>query len=137
MDKKKVVIYVRNTDRRRVDEQVNEMVDYCFQKGWIIVGIVTDTNKGNKANRPKIRKMLQIAKRNEAEMIAVRGYSRISHKMQVMDEVLDMLQNQNLKLHVAESEMTIGSVNEWRDKIMGEKAYSAWYAIAHVMKEVV
>lgn len=137
MDKKRVVIYVRNTDRRRINEQVNEMTDYCFQKGWIIVGIVTDTGKGNKANRPQIRKTLRIAKRNDADMVAVRVYSRISHKMQVMDEVLEMLHNQNLKLHVAEADMTIGSVDEWRDKIMGEKAYSAWYAIAHVMKEVV
>ena len=136
MDKQRAVIYVRSSDRRRIDEQVNEMVDYCFQKGWIIVGIITDTSKANKANRPKIRKLLRIAKRNEADIVAIECYSRVSRKMQVVDETLELLHCQNLKLHVAEADMTIGSVDEWRDKIMGEKAYSAWYAISHVLKEV-
>lgn len=137
MDKMKAVIYVRNTDRRRIDEQVNEMVDYCFQKGWVIVGIITDTSNGEKANRSKIRKTLKIAKRNEADIVVTKGYSRVSRKMQVVDEILEMLHDQDLKLHVAESDMTIGSVDEWRDKIMGGKAYSAWYAISHILKEVV
>ena len=137
MDKQKVVIYVRNTDHRRIEELVNDMVDYCSQKGWIMVGIITDTSVAKKANRRKIRRMLRIAARNEADMIATPGYSSVSRRMQVVDEILEMLHNQNLKLHIAEANLTIGSVEEWRDKIMGEKVYSAWYAIAHIMKEAI
>ena len=36
--------------------------------------------------------------------------------MQVIDEFLEMLHSQKLKLHVAKADITIGSVDEWRDK---------------------
>ena len=115
MSKQKAVIYARNTDKRRIDSQVQHLLSYCDCEKLEVVGIVRDKRKGKNIRRWKLMKAERLAKRKQADFIVMTDVSRISRSMLNAIKYRDHIKETGISIRFSDYKVTHEQFEQFSD----------------------
>lgn len=111
MSNPKAIIYVRNTVKKQLGNQVQHLLSYCDCENLDVVGIVRDKKASKNIKRWKLRKAERLARKKQAEFIVMADISRISRSTLNVIKYLEHIKEEKLKVKFSDCQVTFEQFN--------------------------
>jgi DNA invertase Pin-like site-specific DNA recombinase len=97
---KRAAILTRvSTEKQKTDRQILELENYCGQKGFRIIKVISSVVSGRKTDRrPDLDEILELASGRKFDILIVTEISRISRKPEILQSFITKLKRYNIPI---------------------------------------